>query len=416
MTSITQTITALPTAPDPVNMNPPTFSATAAAMVVAQKAMVPEMNTWAGQANTVAGEMSTALASATAQANAAAASAASAITAPGTNATSATSLTVGTGSKAFTLAQTGKSFVVGQWVMVNDSATPTTNWMIGAITAFTPGTGAITVNVTTSSGSLTGSSWVVTPTSPVPAKDLSGGLAGLTLFKLNMMNVAGTFMSFLTNTNTAARTYTWQNRDGTVADLGSQTFTGAQRCVISTLTDGATITPDFSLSNMFKVALGGNRTLGMPANAVEGQQGTISVHQDATGSRTLTPDWGYQFALGADTALSIIAGTRDLVGYSVDVYKSGTVSITLATPGVVTLNGHGFFTGQKVRFTTTVTLPTGLALNTTYYVKVIDANTFNVATSLANACAGTLIATSGGSGTHSMIASSITLSYSKAVA
>ena len=49
-------------------------------------------------------------------------------------------------------------------------------------------------------------------------KDLSGGVPGLTLFKINMRNVANTFTSWLTNTNTAARTYTFQDRDGTIAD------------------------------------------------------------------------------------------------------------------------------------------------------------------------------------------------------
>ena len=49
-------------------------------------------------------------------------------------------------------------------------------------------------------------------------KDTTGGLVGLTLFKINFKNVANTFTSFLTNSNTAARTYTFQNRDGTVAD------------------------------------------------------------------------------------------------------------------------------------------------------------------------------------------------------
>ncbi len=49
-------------------------------------------------------------------------------------------------------------------------------------------------------------------------KDVSGGVAGLTLFKINMRNVANTFTSWLTNTNTAARTYTFQDRDGTIAD------------------------------------------------------------------------------------------------------------------------------------------------------------------------------------------------------
>lgn len=50
-------------------------------------------------------------------------------------------------------------------------------------------------------------------------KDASNGYAGLTLLKVNFKNVANTFTSFLTNSNTAARTYTFQNRSDTIADL-----------------------------------------------------------------------------------------------------------------------------------------------------------------------------------------------------
>lgn len=49
-------------------------------------------------------------------------------------------------------------------------------------------------------------------------KDASGGYAGLTLLKINFKNVADTITSFFTNTNTVARTYTFQDRDGTIAD------------------------------------------------------------------------------------------------------------------------------------------------------------------------------------------------------
>lgn len=49
-------------------------------------------------------------------------------------------------------------------------------------------------------------------------KDASGGYAGLTLFKINFKNVANTITSFFTNSNTVARTYTFQDRDGTIAD------------------------------------------------------------------------------------------------------------------------------------------------------------------------------------------------------
>jgi len=49
-------------------------------------------------------------------------------------------------------------------------------------------------------------------------KDATGGYVGLTLFKINFKNVLNTFISFFTNSNTAARTYTFQDRNGTIAD------------------------------------------------------------------------------------------------------------------------------------------------------------------------------------------------------
>lgn len=66
-------------------------------------------------------------------------------------------------------------------------------------------------------------------------KDATDGYAGLTLFKINFKNIANTFTSFFTNSNTEARTYNFQNRDGTIADdtdlalkapINSPTFTG----------------------------------------------------------------------------------------------------------------------------------------------------------------------------------------------
>lgn len=50
---ITQVITTLPTAPDPATMTPDEFSAAAAASVLAQKAMIPEINTWTTQVNSI---------------------------------------------------------------------------------------------------------------------------------------------------------------------------------------------------------------------------------------------------------------------------------------------------------------------------------------------------------------------------
>jgi microcystin-dependent protein len=81
----------------------------------------------------------------------------------------------------------------------------------------------------------------------------------------------------------------------------------------------------------------------------------------------------------------------------------GTCTITNATPAVVTLTTHNLQTGDQIYLTTTGALPTGLSINTLYYVIRIDANTFNLATTRANAFVPTKIATSSaGSGVHTL--------------
>ncbi len=82
---------------------------------------------------------------------------------------------------------------------------------------------------------------------------------------------------------------------------------------------------------------------------------------------------------------------------------TATVTITIAAPGVVTWTGHPFLNSAiekdacPVTFTTTGALPTGLTSGTTVYVvpSSITANTFQVATNVANALAGTSITTTG---------------------
>lgn len=82
--------------------------------------------------------------------------------------------------------------------------------------------------------------------------------------------------------------------------------------------------------------------------------------------------------------------------------KAATITVTIATPAVVTWTAHGLREGAPIRFTTTGALPTGITAGTTYYVgKSPAANTFNIATTLANVVAGTYVATSGTqSGVH----------------
>lgn len=181
----------------------------------------------------------------------------------------------------------------------------------------------------------------------------------------------------------------------------ANTWTAAQRSSFTTATDGVNITLDFSASNNFRVTLGGNRTLAVPTNIGEGQSGVINVFQDGTGSRTLSYAWPFMFASGVAPTLSTGKYTIDQLVYMVNRYATSTVTISNATPAVITWNSHGLTSGQRVQFTTTGSLPTGLTTSTTYWVYVVDANTFRVSTSLSALQAGTYVATSSaGSGTH----------------
>lgn len=113
------------------------------------------------------------------------------------------------------------------------------------------------------------------------------------------------------------------------------------------------------------------------------------------------------FALAATDAgqLAMIAAEATDYNYpfkvllnDAPVAKSTTVTISNASPGVVTWTGHGLEANTPVVFSTTGALPTGLTAGTTYYVKtVLDVDTFTVSATPG----GTVIDTSSaGSGVH----------------
>lgn len=82
-----------------------------------------------------------------------------------------------------------------------------------------------------------------------------------------------------------------------------------------TLTDAATIATDASLADLFRVTLGGNRTLANPTNPIDGQMLRWEIVQDGTGGRTLT--LGAKFVLGTDMpslVLTSAGGKKDILG------------------------------------------------------------------------------------------------------
>src|SRR6056300_1909017 len=88
------------------------------------------------------------------------------------------------------------------------------------------------------------------------------------------------------------------NVTGLGETTSSESLEGRFAVEVATLTDGATITPDFGANQNFTVTLGGNRTLANPTNIVAGQTGSIFVVQDATGGRTLSFGANWKFAGG----------------------------------------------------------------------------------------------------------------------
>lgn len=99
---------------------------------------------------------------------------------------------------------------------------------------------------------------------------------------------------------------------------------------------------------------------------------------------------------GNTNTSAAMQATRDIA--------TSTVTMTIATPAVVTWTAHGLVAGAPLTFTTTGALPTGVTAGTTYYVSTtgLATDTFELAASLSDALAGTpVINTSGSqSGTH----------------
>lgn len=123
----------------------------------------------------------------------------------------------------------------------------------------------------------------------------------------------------------------------------------------------------------------------------------------------------------AATVVPCTMALVDVIGF----YRVTTVTTTSAQATTNTLNQSDTFTaddttdictytstanfpsniltGTRVRLTTTTTLPAGLATATDYYVIRLSDTTFSLATSYANAIAGTEInITSTGTGTHTI--------------
>lgn len=178
---------------------------------------------------------------------------------------------------------------------------------------------------------------------------------------------------------TQERTIRIQNRNATVEyDVGAQPkLRGFPALVLGSLEPVSLVQPAATFVTLTYDDDAGNVKL--VSAGVHDLTNAVAQGQDLyiawTGGTAAT---GFYEVVDADTATDEV--TIDLP------YIDATVTISIAAPGVVTWTNHGLSVNDTIRFTTTGALPTGLAINTTYYVKeVLSANTFTVSTSAGGA-------------------------------
>lgn len=194
----------------------------------------------------------------------------SAINAPGTSATSTTSVTIGTGSKTFVI-QTGKAFSVGQFVIVSDQTTPA-NYMVGQVTAHNSSTGSLVISVSSTSGSGTLANWIVSLTA---LANVAGAatLGGNNIYSgTNAYNAAVSMTGALDVSGTT-------NFTGDTNLKGTTTVYKASGSVLLTAQTLSNILNDFASYNL---KTGSNE---VKIN-LEASTGAFSI-QDATNSRDL---------------------------------------------------------------------------------------------------------------------------------
>lgn len=241
---------------------------------------------------------------------------------------------------------------------------------------------------------------------------------------------------FTTNTATNSGGYTTVTVTATpgFANGDYVTFYGG------TAVGGVTVLGEYQLtylsSSTYSISV-----LGTASSSTTGGGTVYAVYQVTSGSTTYTPSdgwgagpwnggtWGFGETVPPENAglriwnqlnwgEDLVYGPRGFPLYYWDAntgYQDVAVTMTVASPCVVTSNSVVFADLTPITFTTTGALPTGLLPGFTYYVKYLTSSTFNLATS--STASGTLsgVAITGVVGQFSCTASSLDLAVGQSL-
>ena len=162
-------------------------------------------------------------------------------------------------------------------------------------------------------------------------KDTSGGYTGLTLLKINFKNVLNTFTSFCTNSNTAARTYTFPDKSGTIATTSGDSISVVDHAVTGMLLVSTVVAAQ-------------NATVALPVTSISG------------GIITTAPAAAIILTVPTGTAMCAEMGALSIVGQGISwsiINTSASFGATLAVGTSHTLVGDKVIApGVSARFTT----------------------------------------------------------------
>lgn len=250
--------------------------------------------------------------------------------------TSATSLTLGLGSKTLTT-QTGKAWVAGQMVVLPRIGAPVTQRMSGTITAYDPATGSMTVLIAEFTGTGTFTDWTIGVTGPRGASSLTLPVQQVSTNLTGVSNVIYALTAAVTVTMPAAPAdgdfFGFSNRSAGQPSVNpnGKTIKGVAGTLILDSPAASALLRYDAATNDWVESFQGFTVASISSNAVFVQPNTWTGKQTFQGF-TVLGDASIKVKVLSGTTAAAQGGDSALIAHGVDASK--IVSMTAVAGGL----------------------------------------------------------------------------------